>query len=247
MKKVAVGVIVCVLSLFIVTTAFASLAQFSGEWVNVNPDTRGVTALKITVSGTNVMVHAWGQCTPTDCDWGNMQAYAYGPNVSSNLAATAQAVSVVHKESFAERLMILRSSGTQLRAETYTRFTDTSGRTNYAAVEMFKRKAPLAAPKQLSPPNGSTFNIFPRTTRLDWSAVSGAKTYTVEIDCFQCCTANKWCTDVGKEYKLVPNLTNHEYTFDFVGAQPGRWRVWAVDANGKPGTKTGWWTFKYTR
>jgi hypothetical protein len=140
MKKVAVGVIIFFLSLFMVTTAFANLAQFAGEWENVNPNTRGVTALNITVSGTNVMVHAWGQCHPTDCDWGNMQAYAYGPNVSSNLPATAQAVSVVHKESFAERLMILRSSGTQLRAETYTRFTDTSGRTNYADMEMFKRK-----------------------------------------------------------------------------------------------------------
>jgi|APFre7841882724_1041349.scaffolds.fasta_scaffold10175_1 hypothetical protein len=140
MKKIAVGITICFLSLFIVTTAFASLTQFAGEWENVNPDTRGVTALKITVTGTDVKVHAWGQCHPTDCDWGNMQAYAYGPNVSSNLAATAMAVSVVHKESFAERLMILRSSGTQLQAATYTRFTDRSGRTNYADVEMFKRK-----------------------------------------------------------------------------------------------------------
>ena len=247
MKKVSIGVIVCVLSLFVVTAAFASLAQFAGEWENVNPNTRGVTALKITVSGTNVKVHAWGQCTPTDCDWGDMQAYAYAPNVSSNLAASAVAVSVVHKESFAERLMILRSSGTQLQAATYTRFTDTSGRTAYADVEMFKRKAPCTAPKQLAPPNGSTFNKFPRTTTLKWQAVSCAKSYTVEIDCFMCCEANKWCTDVGKEYKLVPNVNATQYTFDFVGAQPGRWRVWAVDASGKPGPKSTWWGFKYTK
>jgi hypothetical protein len=37
------------------------------------------------------------------------------------------------------------------------------------------------------------------------------------------------------------------YTFDFVGAQPGRWRVWALDKNGKPGQKSPWWTFHYTR
>jgi hypothetical protein len=172
MKKVAVGVIICLFSLFIVTTAFASLAQFAGDWENVNPDTRGVTALKITVSGINVKVHAWGQCHPTDCDWGNMQAHAYGPNVSSNLAGTAQAVSVVHKESFAERLMILRSSGTQLQAATYTRFTDTSGRTNYADVETFKRKVAPSVAEDCVGFNPATATVTKINNR--WKIVDGS-------------------------------------------------------------------------
>ena len=45
-------------------------------------------------------------------------------------------------------------------------------------------------------------------------------------------------------YTLV-NLGTNSYTFDFVGAQPGRWRVWAVDVNGQKGPKSDWWGFSY--
>jgi serine/threonine protein kinase len=101
-------------------------------------------------------------------------------------------------------------------------------------------------PAQLSPPDGSVFNNFPRTTTLTWQTVSGAATYAVEIDCFHCCQANKWCTDVGQTWQIVPNLTATSYTFNFVGAQPGRWRVWALNAAGQAGPKSGWWGFTYT-
>jgi hypothetical protein len=105
----------------------------------------------------------------------------------------------------------------------------------------------LSAPRQLSPQSGSTFNFFPRKTTLKWSAVLGATAYGVEIDCFSCCVNNRWCTDVGKEWNVVPNVKATEYTFDFVGAQPGRWRVWAVGPRGETSPKTGWWEFKYTK
>jgi len=36
-------------------------------------------------------------------------------------------------------------------------------------------------------------------------------------------------------------------TFRFVGAQPGRWRVSAVDANGASGPKSEWREFWYTQ
>jgi len=36
------------------------------------------------------------------------------------------------------------------------------------------------------------------------------------------------------------------YTFNFVGAQPGRWRVWAVNGSGMPGSKSGWREFRFT-
>jgi hypothetical protein len=41
--------------------------------------------------------------------------------------------------------------------------------------------------------------------------------------------------------------TSTEYQFDFVGAQPGRWRVSAVDDSGREGPKSDWWTFRYTK
>ena len=69
----------------------------------------------------------------------------------------------------------------------------------------------------------------------------------MEIDCYQCCEANKWCAEVGRVWKVQSRLNNTNYTFVFVGAQPGRWRVWAVDAAGRPGRKSPWWEFRFTR
>jgi hypothetical protein len=106
--------------------------------------------------------------------------------------------------------------------------------------------APPQTPTQLSPANGSVFNNFPRTTTLQWSAVPNATSYTVEIDCYQCCAANRWCTDVGKTWNLVSDIKQTSYTFNFVGAQPGRWRVLAANASGQKSPISGWWTFTYT-
>lgn len=105
----------------------------------------------------------------------------------------------------------------------------------------------LSAPVQISPKNGTVYDIYPRQTILQWNPVPGATSYTVEIDCFHCCQANKWCADVGRTFSVVPNLTTTNYTFNFVGAQPGRWRVWAVYASGKEGPKSDWWGFSYLR
>jgi hypothetical protein len=104
----------------------------------------------------------------------------------------------------------------------------------------------FAAPKPISPPDGSIFSNFPRTTSLSWTPVPRAASYTVEIDCFQCCQVNQWCTDVGKTWQLVPGITATTFTFDFVGAQPVRWRVWAVGPRGRSGRKSNWSGFVYT-
>jgi hypothetical protein len=149
MKKIAMGIVVGLLFMVIVSTASASLAEFAGYWVNTNSNTRGITKVVITISGTNVMVHAWSQCDPTACDWGKVQGFAYGPNVSSNLQSTAQSISVIYKDNVRETLMIMRYVRyplglnlwwNRLRVETYTRFTDASGRTNYEEVETFNKK-----------------------------------------------------------------------------------------------------------
>jgi eukaryotic-like serine/threonine-protein kinase len=102
------------------------------------------------------------------------------------------------------------------------------------------------APKQLAPPNGAVFSNYPRTTTLSWSAVPKAATYTVELDCFQCCAVNKWCTQVGKTWQIVTGITSTGYVFNWVGAQPGRWRVRAVGPGGAKGRRSPWSEFRYT-
>ena len=109
-----------------------------------------------------------------------------------------------------------------------------------------KPHALFPAPTQLAPPKGARFSNYPRTTTLKWAPVPGAASYTVKLDCFQCCAANKWCTAVGKTWQLVTGITGTTYTFDWVGAQPGRWKVWAVGPKGGKGLRSPWSRFVYT-
>jgi hypothetical protein len=44
---------------------------------------------------------------------------------------------------------------------------------------------------------------------------------------------------------LMTKLNSTSYEFGFAGAQPGRWRVWAVDKDGREGFKSPWRTFVY--
>jgi hypothetical protein len=104
----------------------------------------------------------------------------------------------------------------------------------------------LPAPELVSPENGSVFTHYPRKTTLVWSPVPGAVKYEVEIQA---------CTGVGQSncFALTINerasreVFGTSYNFSFVGAQPGQWRVWAVDDKGQAGTQSDWWTFRYTK
>jgi len=103
----------------------------------------------------------------------------------------------------------------------------------------------LRAPTLVSPPDGSVFDIYPRMTTVRWNPSAGAASYVVEWD-FS--SGGAWFSE------REPNATGHTFatsgtdlTFAFVGAQPGRWRVWPVNAAGERGTPSEWRTFRYTR
>jgi hypothetical protein len=109
----------------------------------------------------------------------------------------------------------------------------------------------LRAPEQLSPINGAEFHKFPRVTKLEWSAVPGAVSYTVEIQFCEASSAEvKECKDPQPlQNRHIPppsGIRATSYEFPFIGAQPGRWRVWAVDAEGRAGAKSAWSLFTYT-
>lgn len=97
------------------------------------------------------------------------------------------------------------------------------------------------APQPVSPKDGQVFKHFPRKTTLKWKPVPGAKSYTVEIQ-FGQPGGGSW-----KALRTAPNIQGTSHTFNFIGAQPGRWRVWAVLEGGKSTGKSAWKTFRYTR
>ncbi len=97
--------------------------------------------------------------------------------------------------------------------------------------------AVLPAPEIISPMNGATYDIYPRTMTLSWLSVGSAASYDVDV---QYCGSSdvSTCTNL-----LTENTSATSYTFDFVGAQPGRWRVRALDGSGVAGTWSEWRMF----
>lgn len=103
-----------------------------------------------------------------------------------------------------------------------------------------QQSPPVAIPRLLSPPDQTTFYHYPRTVTLAWEAVPNANGYKVQIQFYENNTDSppRW-----SDFGPIVNTNATTYTFDFIGAQPGRWRIWAVDANGREGLKSDWWSF----
>lgn len=112
-----------------------------------------------------------------------------------------------------------------------------------------QRSVNLPAPIQSSPADRAELKAFlPRHTRLEWQPVEDAVAYRVEIDyCDGLVKSRRACLNPqphpGTKWRRQVIGTSHEFTF--VGTQPGRWRVWAIDKTGEEGFKSPWWTFFY--
>ena len=139
MKRTILSATFAILFLLYHSLSFAAINQFTGNWKNTDPNTGGITTLVI--NGNALKIHAWGKCHPQDCDWGEVDAFAYAPNISSPIEPSAQAVSAVFNSGFSQTLVLIQPdrNGT-IRASVYTRFTDGSNRSNYTSTYTFNRQ-----------------------------------------------------------------------------------------------------------
>jgi len=99
------------------------------EWTNSDFNTQDITRVHIRQNGGRIILHVWGRCHPTECDWGEVTAKASG----SVLLATWD-------QKFAIKTQELRtlSDGT-LQLSTHTHFTDKSGRSDYDTISTFAK------------------------------------------------------------------------------------------------------------
>lgn len=137
----------------------------------------------------------------------------------------------------------LRGWRWRVRGEVEGRWSDWS-ESHFDVASLVPQAPGLLAPVLVSPADRSVFHIFPRRTVFTWQPVSGAAGYRVEVDVSG---EGVWASEYHNRAGKVIETTETTTTHDFVGAQPGRWRVWAVDAEGRPGPKSGWRIFEYTR
>jgi hypothetical protein len=108
--------------------------------------------------------------------------------------------------------------------------------------------AVLSMPVPLSPADRSVFDHFPRTTTFKWepSIGDGPITYYLEIQ-------YSWAGDdadfgswaEGDHEGGLRITSDTQYTMNFYGAQPGRWRVKATNSCGES-IWSPWQYFRYT-
>lgn len=56
----------------------APLEQMVGNWKNQDAATTYVTRIEVRLQDGQFLVHEWGKCHPTDCDWGEARASISG-------------------------------------------------------------------------------------------------------------------------------------------------------------------------
>lgn len=141
MLKRSVSVAACG-TLFAAALAAPSIAapqDFVGTWVNVDSNTRGITRFVVTAPQPKVLrIQVFGQCSPTDCNWGTTQLTTYGTSVQD---ADSKSATATYNKSFANSFLALslRGNKKQMMLQSFTQFTDNSGRQNYFAQYGFKK------------------------------------------------------------------------------------------------------------
>jgi hypothetical protein len=117
----------------------APVPSLLGTWINTSPASLGIRKVIIgrNPAGT-LSVSAFGGCTPTLCAWGKITGITFGTSISSLSGRTFLAP---YQFGFANKLAdgALNPAGTVLTVQTYTEFTDHSGRSNYVMTDTFTR------------------------------------------------------------------------------------------------------------
>lgn len=123
---------------------------------------------------------------------------------------------------------------------------------NYAAAELaiagvslpsHMPNAKAARPRLLSPPDGAVMTAFPRKVKLAWSKIEKARSYRVQLQ-IQDPDDSTWHPHPGGLGDRVVGVTS--FDVDFVGSQPGRWRVAAINDEGEEGEFSAWSYFTFT-
>ncbi len=100
------------------------------------------------------------------------------------------------------------------------------------------------APTPLAPPDRALFDVYPRVIELDWTDVGGAMSYDVQVDGGDLWAEPHWWDTTSGWFVWEERIVaTSGWTTDFVGAQPGRWRVRGLDARGVAGPASAWQVF----
>jgi hypothetical protein len=113
--------------------ASPAVARFLGDWRTLGPATKDITRVAIRFDGSDLFVHMWSACHPTDCDWREVRIAPSNVRSDGNMFISWTFSSAVHTQ----RLVVLPDGRLMVSGrEHYTSSSEGADR-NY--VEYFTR------------------------------------------------------------------------------------------------------------
>jgi len=107
---------------------------WTGTWTNTDANTNSTTRLVVTRNEGKLIVHGFGKCHPTDCDWGTtgLHICQVQPNDGPVGFASWDA-------KFKDHHIVLRLTDEKLVVESFDIYKDQSGRRNRSRTETFAK------------------------------------------------------------------------------------------------------------
>jgi len=131
-----------VLTLLMTPAAFAVpptvYTSLVGTWTNTNAATKSIVKIVITQSGSTLVIHPYGACSPTPCDHGAFAAASFSDGVASRIATGFRGV-----KNFGFKTTGYNGKLASQRLYLLTQDTFASGDTrfNYNVLETFTKTA----------------------------------------------------------------------------------------------------------
>lgn len=120
-------------------TIATSRPTLAGDWVNVDPNTNGMTRLTIGQSDAGYTFHGYGKCHPQDCDWGEIPA--------APVTAGADQLWGSYNFGFKKTHITVRPDDNELEATVVNDYADGDGRTDRTDFYRLRRAdAPQTSP-----------------------------------------------------------------------------------------------------
>jgi hypothetical protein len=96
------------------------VSSFAGKWHAVKP-TGSITTVEIRqLDPLRWTAHAWGACTPRDCDWGEQPFRVLTPGDPSDHSGAIRGIAVWPlRDGSGNRFVVLRFDGNELLVEHY--------------------------------------------------------------------------------------------------------------------------------
>lgn len=136
---------------------FSNVARFVGNWINVNPDTRGITRVNIENQVDKLYIHMWGSCDTAECDWG-IAATSVDDSADGVLSITWTPGYAIRTQ----QLTVIPDGHLQVVDKIH--FTDTSGRADQNNTYYFGNNT-ASSTRFINKGNGT---IYDAVSNLTW-------------------------------------------------------------------------------